>query len=182
MTPHRKDKAELKREIASLKREVERLSIDAVTGIAGRGVFDRAMVTCFARAKRSSHPMGVLMIDVDHFKVLNDTFGHQAGDSVLLVLAKTLQKHVRGVDVLARYGGEEFAVVVDDANPVGLAILAENMRQAVEGMGSSHSTVSVSIGWAIEEASDGEAASILKRADAAMYAAKANGRNRVERG
>ena len=173
----------LREENKRLRAEVERLSIDAVTGIAGRGVFDRAMVTGYARAKRSSHPMGILMIDIDHFKHVNDVFGHQAGDRVLRDMAVALGYHIRGTDVLARYGGEEFAVVVDDANPVGLAILAENMRRKVEAMNRlSYPMVSVSIGWAIEEASDGEAASILKRADAAMYVAKANGRNRVERG
>ncbi len=180
---YQKPNEQLKEEVVRLRAEVERLSIDSVTGIAGRGVLDRAMVTSFARAKRSKHPMGVLMIDIDHFKAVNDDFGHPVGDMILNLVAKTLECFTRGTDTLGRFGGEEFAVVVDDANPVGLAVLAGSMRHAVDAVNlPGYPMVTVSIGWAIQTPADGNAANILKRADAAMYVAKANGRNRVERG
>jgi len=180
---YQKENEQLKEEVARLNAEVERLSIDAVTGIAGRGVFDRSMVTSFARSKRAGQPMGVLMIDVDHFKAVNDEFGHQVGDRILRDIAMALGYHARGTDVLARFGGEEFAAVIDDANPVGLAILAGNMRRKVDALNLlGYPLVTVSIGYSLQTPDDANAADILKRADAAMYAAKANGRNRVERG
>lgn len=178
---YQKENEQLKEEVARLNAEIERLSIDAVTGIIGRGVFDRAMVTSFARSTRSKHPMGVLMIDIDHFKAVNDKFGHQVGDRILQDVAMALGYHTRETDVLARFGGEEFAVVVDDANPVGLAVLADNMRRKVDALNLlGYPLVTVSIGYSLQTPKDKSAAETLKRADAAMYTAKANGRNRVE--
>jgi diguanylate cyclase (GGDEF)-like protein len=180
---YQKENEQLKEEIARLNAEIGRLSIDAVTGVAGRGVLDRAMVTGFARAKRTAHSMGILMIDIDHFKSVNDDFGHQVGDALLRIVAETLGACTRGVDTLARYGGEEFVVLVDFANDTGLAILAENMRKAVDSLNlSGYPLVTISVGWSLQITWDETATDILKRADAAMYVAKANGRNRVERG
>jgi len=171
------------KEIARLKAEIERLSVDAVTGIAGRGVLDRELDNSFARSKRSYRPMAVLMVDADNFKSVNDDFGHDVGDRVLRYVAETLKSGTRRVDSIGRYGGEEFVVVIENTTPAGVAAMAENMRLLVESSNlPGYPLVTVSIGWSIQEHFDTCATDILKRADAAMYAAKAGGRNRVERG
>ena len=126
------------------------------------------------------------MIDVDKFKVCNDTYGHQAGDCVLQAVASVINANTRKVDYVARYGGEEFAVVVPATSPDGVRELADRLRGAVEETAveweGKKFGVTVSIGAAVltQAVDEGDAANILKAADERLYAAKCAGRNRVE--
>ncbi|MFN7781113.1 MAG: GGDEF domain-containing protein [Lysobacterales bacterium] len=149
---------------------------DALTGVSNRRHFDRLLREGFERALLTGRRLSVLLIDVDHFKQVNDEQGHLAGDEVLRQLGTLLQRAVRSDTVVARYGGEEFAVIT----PGGLADavgLGERLRRAVEDGAS----IRVSIGVASFEASlDRDEPALLARADRALYAAKTGGRNRVE--
>lgn len=172
------------REVERLTKEVSRLSVDALTGVAGRAVFERTLQTDFARAQRTKRPVGVLMLDVDHFKGVNDDYGHTVGDEVLREIAKAAAAHVRDSDLFARYGGEEFVAVVDGATKSGLLTLAERIRESVAALVFTNDAfadfrVTVSIGAALMNADDVEALDSIKRADAALYAAKRGGRDRV---
>ena len=172
---------QLKEEVTRLRAEVERLSIDAVTGIAGRGVLDRELVTSFARTKRTDRPMAVAILDLDHFKAVNDGFGHLIGDEILYLVAQTSRGFVRDADLIARFGGEEFVLVFNEADPAGVSIACEKIRSAIESLDRPGCPrVTVSIGWAMQTGEDARASDILKRADAALYSAKDGGRNRVK--
>ena len=128
----------------------------------------------------------MLVVDVDHFKRVNDTHGHAIGDEVIRHVAAVLRGGVRTSDVVARYGGEEFCAVLREADLEGATILAERLRTAIEAVdvpiGERSLKVTASIGIATFEAGDEVAPdSMFRRADAALYRAKQNGRNRVER-
>ena len=169
--------AELRAQIRQLEARVQELSRDALTGVWGRGVLDHALGTELARARRFGRHLGLLMVDVDHFKAVNDTHGHPVGDRTLQAVAETLQRYVRDCDTLARYGGEEFCILVDNASRDGLLILGERVRGAVETT-LRRPAVTVSVGCALSTASD-TPVTLLERADRALYAAKDGGRNRV---
>lgn len=170
---------ELKAKVLELQLRVQELSLDAVTGIWGRSVLDVALGTEFARAKRYQRRLGVLMIDIDHFKRVNDDHGHLIGDDVLRAVAQAIQHYVRDSDILIRYGGEEFVVLVDGASPESLMALSERIRGGIEQLERiGNPFVTVSVGCAMSQPSDGEK-DLLERADAALYAAKNNGRNQV---
>jgi diguanylate cyclase (GGDEF)-like protein len=140
------------------------------------------MQESLARRKRTS--IGLMMIDVDHFKVFNDTHGHDAGDHVLCELAKVLQTHTRAEDVACRYGGEELCVVLPGATPEITRERAEHLRRAVaelplerDGVSLGHVTTSIGVASFPDHGSNWREA--LQAADAAMYQAKQQGRNRV---
>ena len=170
--------AELEDEVARLRGENEVLSMDAVTGIPGRGVFEIALDVEFARARRFGRRLGVLMIDVDHFKRVNDEHGHRVGDDVLRHVAQAIQAQVRRPDTVARYGGEEIVALVEGLTRRQLGKLAERARVAVEGLRCPR--VTVSIGTALLNDGDANGWDAVKRADIALYRAKRSGRNRVE--
>ncbi len=170
---------ELEAEVQRLQARVQELSHDALTGLWGRGVLDHSLTTELARAKRFGRPLGVLMIDIDHFKRVNDQHGHQTGDAVLRLTAHVMQHHIRKSDTIARYGGEEFCVLVDGGSRYGVLILANRIREAVEEAGiPGLPQVTVSVGTAVSLEGD-TPESILKRADVSLYEAKSEGRNRV---
>ncbi len=170
---------ELENEVQRLQARVQELSHDALTGLWGRGVLDHSLNTELARASRFGRPLGVLMIDIDHFKRVNDQHGHQVGDAVLRLAAHAMQSHIRKSDTIARYGGEEFCVLVDGASRYGVLILANRIREAVEEAAiPGLPSVTVSVGTAVSLEGD-TAESILKRADVSLYEAKNEGRNRV---
>jgi len=159
---------------------------DALTGLPNRRAFADAMTREIARAQRSNTALSLMMLDVDHFKRLNDTHGHQAGDVVLAKVAAVLRSCLRIGDTPARYGGEEFVVMLPDAGPEGAAIVAERVRAALEatqvaGPQGIVLKATASFGVASLQAGGGKdlAADLLRRADAAMYQAKSMGRNRV---
>lgn len=162
-----------------LEAQVARLNMDALTGLAGRGVFDRALVTEFARARRFHRAIGVIMIDVDHFKSVNDDFGHLHGDQVLAGIAAQVELHVRACDTAARFGGEEFAIITDGATPKGLEVICERIRASVEFDYVAGVQATVSVGFAVQTEADENGWAVVRRADNALYQAKAAGRNCV---
>lgn len=159
-------------------------STDFLTGLLNRRQADFLLDYGAARARRSGDPLGFIMIDLDHFKNVNDTLGHQAGDAVLVHVAGLLKSRMRGSDIVARYGGEEFLVVLADPNPEGIVTLADDLRRLIEQSPAEHGGVPIpvtaSFGVAISLVDTEEAVQeCVGKADAAMYAAKALGRNRV---
>ncbi len=165
----------------------QRSLIDALTGLANRAAFDATLAAAFAarRRGRSSDPFVLVMIDIDHFKLFNDGYGHQAGDAVLKGVADVLRRFARPEDAVCRYGGEEFAVVVSGADSVSGRALAERLRRAIEKAeivheGATH-RVTASFGVAAQIGDPGSSthADLVRAADSALYCAKDSGRNRV---
>jgi diguanylate cyclase (GGDEF)-like protein len=163
---------------------------DGLTGVRNRVYMDQMLALEWPRAFRQQVPLSVLMLDLDHFKVINDTAGHQAGDEVLRQVARIIQKCVkRPCDIVCRYGGEEFLVILPDTFAQGAHRLAESVRQAiantpiqVQGQ-TLHLTVSIGVAGTVPQSADEEAMSaLIKSADCALYDAKSKGRNRVELG
>jgi len=165
--------------------EAIRLSItDGMTGLWNRRHFDLRMESELSRAIRFSEPFGVVFTELDQMKTVNDTHGHQAGDTVLIELARRLTEATRDVDVVARWGGDEFTLLLPNTGVAGAILLAEKVRHAVasepfrvEGA-ELHITISVGVAAYPEHGSSGK--DMVAAADAAMYRAKAGGRNRVE--
>ena len=180
----------LKRERV-LKSHSERLSkkatTDGLTGAYNRRFFDERFTAEFGRAQRQSAPLSLIMLDVDFFKNYNDSYGHPAGDKVLISVVKALSSQLnRPTDVVVRYGGEEFIVILPDSKSEGSQIIAEKLRVAVSNLNIPHSEskvadhVTVSVGVATYQPdTDCNAACFLEAADTALYSAKHDGRNCV---
>jgi diguanylate cyclase (GGDEF)-like protein len=173
-------------ERAASKRIYEMSVRDGLTGVFNRRYFDERLVAEFAFAARHGTALCVLMGDIDHFKRINDTYGHQAGDLVLRRVVAELRAGLRTEDVMARYGGEEFAVLARGIDVVGTRLFAERVRAMVERAHivweGNRIPITISIGFAHNHA--GMAVSkperLVAAADEALYAAKRAGRNRVE--
>ena len=164
---------------AEFDRSLELAVTDGLTGLRNR----RYVVRHLESLLRDGAACGVLMIDVDRFKPLNDYYGHAAGDAALREVAARLREHVRASDIVARYGGEEFLVVMSGAGIEETGVIAERLRSAIGNspidLGQAKLPVTVSIGSALSAVS-ADAAALIAAADAAMYRAKSLGRNRVE--
>jgi diguanylate cyclase (GGDEF)-like protein len=155
---------------------LERLSLsDDLTGVANRRAFDRALNEMWKRAARHDLPLSIVMLDLDHFKALNDTQGHAAGDEYLRRVARLLQQAIRddGDDLVARWGGEEFVILLGNTDESAALAVAERMRTAVASLG-----ITASLGVAAR-AHEGDPETLIRRADLALYAAKRAGRNCV---
>jgi diguanylate cyclase (GGDEF)-like protein/PAS domain S-box-containing protein len=155
---------------------------DRLTGVKNRGAFNDKLAEAFDRAVRYERPLSVILLDVDHFKPFNDTFGHPAGDGVLQRVAAHLQDTVRGTDTVARYGGEEFAVVLPDTDHAGAMVLAERLRRAVAGGSWEKRPVTISVGVSTLGPDTPDADALVQEADDALYRSKQAGRNRVHHG
>ena len=159
-------------------------STDGLTEVYNHRTFQERLSQEIARADRYSRPLSVLMIDVDHFKVYNDTCGHPQGDIVLQDLARLLREMSRTSDTVARYGGEEFALILPETDSVGAQKIAQRLREQVEGYAfpgkeiMPGGTLTISIGVATH-APAGSRDALLQAADTALYTAKHEGRNRV---
>jgi diguanylate cyclase (GGDEF)-like protein len=155
---------------------------DALTGLANRRAFDEALETWFGRAKLTGRSFAVALVDVDHFKVVNDTYGHVMGDEVLRQIAAILRVGVRGSDLVSRYGGEEFAILLQ-APGQRVVEITQRLRQSIEQFDwrSLHPAVrvTVSIGWSDELLAVADAQRLFQVADERLYQAKNAGRNRV---
>jgi two-component system cell cycle response regulator len=163
----------------ALAQGVELALTDQLTGLSNRRVLDTRLPAEVDRAAETGAPLSVLLIDLDHFKTINDTHGHDVGDRVLEQFAKVLQDEVRAIDVACRQGGEEFAVVMPGADIDMARSAAERLRARVAGEEFVKGLrITVSLGVSGFEAGD-TAARMIKRADRALYAAKQRGRNRV---
>jgi diguanylate cyclase (GGDEF)-like protein len=167
--------------------KLERLSeTDGLTGLANRRHLMEVLNVEEKRGARYGHAFSLLMIDVDHFKKYNDTHGHQAGDVALVRVGTVLKELIRDVDQAARYGGEEFAVVLPETPLAAALVVAERIRARMEGeklpVNSGEASVTLSIGVAERPTHAATAAEIVAVADAALYDAKKEGRNRVMKG
>jgi diguanylate cyclase (GGDEF)-like protein len=158
---------------------------DYLTGLRTRGYFEQQLELEFKRAERKQQKFALLMIDIDHFKAVNDTFGHHIGDQLLRDVTSILMKDMREVDTVARYGGEEFVIILPETTQTGAVYVAQRLRRAVEQAkffaGSPHSVqrLSISIGVAVYDTDAQFKRDLIEFADAALYAAKHEGRNRV---
>jgi diguanylate cyclase (GGDEF)-like protein len=158
---------------------------DPLTGVANLRYFNQRAAEELSRARRTGTHLSVVMLDIDHFKDINDKWGHAVGDRVLQHLCTSAQGTLRQTDVFARVGGEEFAVLLPDADPRGAVQFAERLRKRVEAQamaeGDAWIAYTLSAGVSGAMASDASVAVALERADEALYAAKKAGRNRTHR-
>jgi diguanylate cyclase (GGDEF)-like protein len=159
-------------------------SHDELTGLHNYRVFRDSLEQELARSQRSRQPLSLVMIDLDNFKSYNDSFGHEAGNQVLISVAQLLQQSSRKSDLTARYGGEEFAMLLPTTPKAQASLVAERAREAIESFASAAGAgverVTASFGVATAPADAAEAAELVRRADRALYAAKANGKNQVQ--
>jgi len=157
---------------------------DVLTGAYNREFLQQRLPGEIEAAAARGQPLSLAMVDVDHFKHVNDCYGHDVGDDVLAEVARRLRSAIRGGDLLVRYGGEEFLVVLPSADAGRAWEVGERMRHRVQvrpiDAGSHALTVQVSVGVAQHRADDAEPADLIRRADHALYTAKGRGRNRVE--
>jgi diguanylate cyclase (GGDEF)-like protein len=165
--------------------EIFQLSItDNLTQVHNRKHFDEMLDREFSRARRHGRPLSLLVVDIDHFKQVNDQYGHLTGDFVLREVADAMKQRVRRDETLARYGGEEFAILVAETELEGATLLAKGLLEAVATreivFQSVRITVTVSIGCAELSPDDKNASELFRRADEKLYSAKRHGRNRVE--
>jgi two-component system, cell cycle response regulator len=162
-----------------LLEQVQKLAdTDSLTGVANRLKFDRVLSAEMKRADRSGESITLLMVDIDHFKSLNDRFGHQAGDEILRKLGSVLSDECREFDTVARYGGEEFAVILPATGASASETAGERFRRLIEEM-DAPVPITASVGAASYPASAGDADALVRAADDALYRSKRAGRNRV---
>ncbi len=164
--------------------EIYRLSItDNLTGIPNRRALRDELTREFSRARRHTLPTSFLMLDIDRFKDVNDTYGHLAGDAVLARVARTVRAATRDGDTVARYGGEEIAVLMPQTELAEAAAVAERVRTAIESLVTEYRSlevqVTVSVGCAAIRPGDTTLDDLVERADGKLYEAKAAGRNRI---
>jgi diguanylate cyclase (GGDEF)-like protein len=156
---------------------------DSLTTLFNRRYFEQALTREVSRAERRGGSIALMILDIDHFKQLNDTYGHTVGDIVLKKVAELLSKAVRKGDVLARYGGEEFVILLSEASYRGTRDIAERIRKSIAAApihpAGPRRRVTASVGWALYPDDTRETAKLVEMADRALYFAKDTGRNRV---
>ena len=171
------------RTLGDFRRVASQATTDSLTGLGNRWTFDEELALEWRRAERVGDPLALILLDIDNFKTINDTQGHQAGDEVLRKVGQVLAARVRQVDLAARYGGEEFAVIVPETDLEGAIDLAGRLRKALEGeeielQNGTRLSVTASFGAAVKgELPSGE--KLVAAADKALYEAKHSGKNRV---
>ncbi|MEA3497600.1 MAG: diguanylate cyclase [Campylobacterota bacterium] len=169
-----------KQEIEKLRTE-HKAYYDELTQVYNRNKLNEVFDSEIKKVKRFNHPLSIALIDVDHFKKFNDTFGHLIGDEVLILLAQTINKHLRNIDMFARWGGEEFIILFIETNIDDAMIASEKLRKIVESI-KHHDAGHITSSFGVTQYKDGDdLKSIFKRCDKALYMAKENGRNRVEK-
>jgi diguanylate cyclase len=178
-----------KAEIGNLQQSLEAIRTenltDPLTGLGNRKYFDRSIETAVQNALATGEPLSLLMFDIDHFKSFNDSYGHLTGDQVLRLVGMSLKQTIKGQDITARYGGEEFAVVLPNTAIRQALTVADHIRRAVmakelkkKSTGEILGRVTISVGVSMLRPDD-DTDSLIDRADACLYIAKRNGRNRV---
>jgi two-component system cell cycle response regulator len=169
----------------NVQMSIELAITDALTGLYNRRYMESHLSTLMEQAATRDKPLTVLVIDIDYFKSINDTHGHDAGDDVLREFALRVRKSIRGIDLACRYGGEEFVIVMPETDMAVATMVAERLRRRIAtepfsiSQDSTRVEVTISIGIAAVAGAQDSAAALLKRADQAVYRAKRDGRNRV---
>lgn len=170
----------------TLQEASTQMMVDALTGVANRKAFDENIARLINESKTDSRQLCMLMIDIDHFKKFNDTYGHLIGDQVIKIVAAAMKDMVKGKDFVARYGGEEFAVLLPDTPLKGGQIVADSIRSNIasrelkrKDTGESYGQITVSIGVSMLRPRHDKLEDFIARADKALYTAKKNGRNKV---
>ena len=172
---------------SSFQASLEMAVTDQLTGLYNRRYLASHLSAMFDRAFWTGRPLAVMILDIDHFKEVNDTYGHDAGDKVIQEFAERISRSVRGIDLACRYGGEEFLVAMPDTDMAFASVVAERLRQEVatakfvinSGRDEVTATVSIGIGSTENGPDEDSAQKLIKRADEALYEAKTGGRNRV---
>lgn len=181
--------AESHHEIEILRQEINRTRgealADGLTGLTNRRGFDQALAQCLSETGQEGKVPSILITDIDHFKMVNDTYGHLFGDKVICAIAQVLKQNIKGKDTAARYGGEEFVILLPDTPLQGALALAESIRATIEGSVIKRSqdnvvvsNITVSMGVASYRKNE-SASDFVGRADQALYESKRQGRNRV---
>jgi diguanylate cyclase (GGDEF)-like protein len=172
--------------VLSWKKELrlrELANTDALTGWLNRKTLEQNLSLIHARTKRTNQAYGLVLIDIDKFKTINDTYGHAAGDNVIAEVSRLTKEHSRDYDLTFRMGGEEFLIVADNVSEGALQSFSERVRAAIEqqpfALAGFDRKVTVSMGGAISTHNDKDWHDVLERADKALYKAKQTGRNRV---
>jgi diguanylate cyclase len=168
----------------SLNHQLEKVSrVDGLTGLYNRHFWEEQFVMEYKRDKRSENPSALIMLDIDNFKVVNDTYGHPAGDEVIKILAEIIKKTTRETDISGRYGGEEFAIILPDTPVANVEFVAERIRRLVEKCTVVYDEIdikfTISMGIAGFKLTHKDSTQWLDTADKALYQAKESGKNRV---
>ncbi|MDB5619064.1 diguanylate cyclase, partial [Tardiphaga sp.] len=169
----------------NVQNSIEMAITDGLTGLHNRRYMETHLQTLAEQAATRSKPLALMMLDIDFFKSINDTHGHDAGDDVLREFAVRIRKSIRGIDLACRYGGEEFVIVMPETDQQVASMVAERLRRSIAGeafsidKGNKRVEVTISIGLSTLEKKGEPVADVLKRADVALYRAKHDGRNRV---
>ena len=178
----REDIASLQRDLDEVRRES---MLDPLTKIFNRKSFDEGLVNAITEARDTGEPLALMLVDIDHFKRFNDTYGHQTGDQVLRLVAMTLKSNIKGKDLAARYGGEEFVAILPSTDLEGAVTVADNIRKAIQAKellkrstNEKLGRITASFGVALFAPED-TVSTLIERADRCLYAAKHAGRNRV---
>jgi len=169
----------------NVQNSIEAANTDALTGLHNRRYMEVHLATLAEQAASRGKPLALMMLDIDYFKSINDSYGHDAGDDVLREFAVRIRKSIRGIDLACRYGGEEFVIVMQETELTVAGVVAERLRRAIAGepfainKGARRIEVTISIGLSTLERKSEAVGDVLKRADIALYRAKHDGRNRV---
>jgi two-component system, cell cycle response regulator len=169
----------------NVQNSIEMAITDALTGLHNRRYMESHLATLAEQASARGKPLALMILDIDFFKAINDTYGHDAGDDVLREFAVRIRKSIRGIDLACRYGGEEFVIVMPETDLHVAGMVAERLRRSIAGekfainKGAKRVDVTISIGLSTLERKGEAVADVLKRADKALYRAKNDGRNRV---
>jgi diguanylate cyclase (GGDEF)-like protein len=172
-------------ELERVNRELaEAATVDPLTGVANRRAVEQRLTHEFQRARRYKHPFTCVLIDIDHFKMVNDNYGHPIGDKVLIEVAIAIRGAIRNTDMVARFGGEEFIVLAPETAPPAAGLVADRIRTAITERTAAKSdqglpTVTASLGVASTDLAVATETELVLRADQALYRAKHEGRNRV---
>jgi diguanylate cyclase (GGDEF)-like protein len=173
-----------RRRLAGLNDELERLAgVDALTGLSNRRQIESDLVRVVSAARRHDTELSVLLIDLDRFKDINDTHGHQTGDRALVAVARAMERALRREDLVGRWGGEEFIAILPGTDADGAAVVAERIRAGVaelDVLTDESLSIGLTASVGLAAGASGGANDLVQRADGALYAAKAAGRNRVE--
>ena len=177
------DIASQRKELHLVNSQLEKLSrTDILTGLNNRGYWQECLISEYKRFRRDNMPRTLIIFDIDHFKVVNDTYGHQAGDLVIKEVAKSLISNQRDTDISGRYGGEEFVIILNNVSEKSARIFSERLRKSIGGLTVRYKdtdiNITISLGLAEPREQDESENAWIERADRALYYAKETGRNR----